>query len=181
MHATATTNESPRPGRHNARFALALLGAFLLVFALLAVNPETREDWLLENMLAVAALVLATDWSFLFYKKVLGGTELLLQAAALLCLWALWSRRWGGGRHGLLALGLGVGLGLLAKATFALSLGALVLTALLTRWDRPRLAAPLTEKRIGVEAMDLQAACRTYNILMMEGRKVAAALLIERA
>ena len=91
---------------------------------------------------AVAALVLATDWSFLFYKKVLGGTELLLQAAALLCLWALWSRRWGGGRHGLLALGLGVGLGLLAKATFALSLGALVLTALLTRWDRPRLAAP---------------------------------------
>lgn len=28
--------------------------------------------------------------------------------------------------------------------------------------------------------MDLQAACRTYNILMAEGRKVAAALLIER-
>ncbi len=49
------------------------------------------------------------------------------------------------------------------------------------RFPHPRLAAPLTEKRIGVEAMDLQAACRTYNILMMEGRKVAAALLIERA
>ncbi|MFP4596445.1 Mth938-like domain-containing protein, partial [Ralstonia sp.] len=48
------------------------------------------------------------------------------------------------------------------------------------RFPHPRLAAPLTEKRIGVEAMDLQAACRTYNILMMEGRKVAAALLIER-
>lgn len=29
--------------------------------------------------------------------------------------------------------------------------------------------------------MDLQAAGRTYNILMLEGRKVAAALLIERA
>jgi len=28
--------------------------------------------------------------------------------------------------------------------------------------------------------MDFQAACRTYNILMAEGRKVAAALLIER-
>lgn len=28
--------------------------------------------------------------------------------------------------------------------------------------------------------MDFQAACRTYNILMGEGRKVAAALLIER-
>ncbi|MCK6503576.1 glycosyltransferase family 39 protein [Myxococcota bacterium] len=91
---------------------------------------------------AVAALVLASDWSFLFYKKVLGGTEVLLQAAFLLVLWALWSRRWGGGRHGLLALGVGVGLGLLAKATFALSLLALAATALLTRWDRPRMGAP---------------------------------------
>jgi uncharacterized protein len=27
--------------------------------------------------------------------------------------------------------------------------------------------------------MDLQAACRTYNILMAEGRKVAAILLLE--
>jgi uncharacterized protein len=34
-------------------------------------------------------------------------------------------------------------------------------------------------KRIGIETMDLFAACRTYNILMTEGRKVAAALLIE--
>lgn len=49
------------------------------------------------------------------------------------------------------------------------------------RFPHPRLTAPLTEKRIGVEAMDLQAAGRTYNILMLEGRKVAAALLIERA
>jgi uncharacterized protein len=29
-----------------------------------------------------------------------------------------------------------------------------------------------------VEIMDVQAACRTYNILLAEGRKVAAALLI---
>ncbi|WP_296225207.1 Mth938-like domain-containing protein [Ralstonia sp. UBA689] len=49
------------------------------------------------------------------------------------------------------------------------------------RFPHPRLTASLTEKRIGVEAMDLQAAGRTYNILMLEGRKVAAALLIERA
>ena len=49
------------------------------------------------------------------------------------------------------------------------------------RFPHPRLTAPLTEKRIGVEAMDLQAAGRTYNILMLEGRKAAAALLIERA
>lgn len=49
------------------------------------------------------------------------------------------------------------------------------------RFPHPRLTVPLTEKRIGVDAMDLQAAGRTYNILMLEGRKVAAALLIERA
>ncbi|MEK6420237.1 MAG: Mth938-like domain-containing protein [Burkholderia gladioli] len=48
------------------------------------------------------------------------------------------------------------------------------------RFPHPRLTAALTSRRIGVETMDFQAACRTYNILMSEGRKVAAALLIER-
>ena len=42
----------------------------------------------------------------------------------------------------------------------------------------PRLIACLTERRIGVECMDNQAACRTYNILMAEGRKVALALIM---
>jgi len=32
---------------------------------------------------------------------------------------------------------------------------------------------------IGLEVMDVQAACRTYNILATEGRKVAAALLFD--
>jgi len=45
------------------------------------------------------------------------------------------------------------------------------------RFPHPRLTRALTAKRIGVEAMDLQAACRTYNILMAEERRVAAALL----
>ena len=45
------------------------------------------------------------------------------------------------------------------------------------RFPHPRLLRALTAKRIGVEAMDLQAACRTYNILMAEERRVAAALL----
>ena len=35
----------------------------------------------------------------------------------------------------------------------------------------------LYEKKIGVEIMDTKAACRTYMLLMAEGRKVAAALL----
>jgi uncharacterized protein len=40
------------------------------------------------------------------------------------------------------------------------------------------LLAPLVEAGIGWEVMDTGAACRTYNILMSEGRNVAAALLM---
>jgi uncharacterized protein len=47
------------------------------------------------------------------------------------------------------------------------------------RFPHPRLTAGLLQQRIGVDAMDTKAACRTYNILMAEGRKVAALLLIE--
>ncbi|MEO6352621.1 MAG: Mth938-like domain-containing protein [Burkholderiaceae bacterium] len=49
------------------------------------------------------------------------------------------------------------------------------------RFAHPKLTAALTARRIGVECMNNQAACRTYNILMAEGRKVALALIIERA
>jgi len=49
------------------------------------------------------------------------------------------------------------------------------------RFVHPRLTAALAAKRIGVECMDNQAACRTYNILMAEGRKVALALIMETA
>lgn len=45
----------------------------------------------------------------------------------------------------------------------------------------PKLTAALTMQRIGVECMDNKAACRTYNILMGEGRKVTLALIIEAA
>jgi len=45
------------------------------------------------------------------------------------------------------------------------------------RFPHPRLTAALATERIGVEVMDVQAACRTYNILVAEERKVAAALL----
>ena len=46
------------------------------------------------------------------------------------------------------------------------------------RFIHPKLTASLTMRRIGVECMDSQAACRTYNILMGEGRKVTLALII---
>lgn len=48
------------------------------------------------------------------------------------------------------------------------------------RFIHPRLVAALTARRIGVECMDNQAACRTYNILMAEGRKVALALIFNQ-
>lgn len=46
------------------------------------------------------------------------------------------------------------------------------------RFPAPALTAQLFEQRIGVEVMNTGAACRTYNILMGEGRRVAAALLM---
>ncbi len=42
----------------------------------------------------------------------------------------------------------------------------------------PNIIRPLVEAGIGVEVMDTGAACRTYNILMSDGRRVAAALLM---
>jgi len=47
------------------------------------------------------------------------------------------------------------------------------------RFPHPRLTGALTSAGIGVEVMDLKAACRTFNILVAEERKVAAALLFK--
>ena len=46
------------------------------------------------------------------------------------------------------------------------------------RFPHPALTKALIAARIGVEVMDTGAACRTYNILTGEGRRVAAALLV---
>jgi len=45
------------------------------------------------------------------------------------------------------------------------------------RFPHPNLTRALAEAGIGVEVMDVHAACRTYNILVAEERRVAAALL----
>ena len=45
----------------------------------------------------------------------------------------------------------------------------------------PSLYRILTARRVGIEVMDTGAACRTYNILMAEGRRVVAGLLPLRA
>jgi uncharacterized protein len=47
------------------------------------------------------------------------------------------------------------------------------------RFPAGALLRPFAPAGIGLEVMDLQAACRTYNILAAEGRKVAAALLFD--
>ena len=56
---------------------------------------------------------------------------------------------------------------------------ALLGTGSRQRFPHPRLSRALSEAQIGLEVMTTAAACRTYNILMAEGRKVAAALLLE--
>lgn len=45
------------------------------------------------------------------------------------------------------------------------------------RFVAPALLRGLIERRIGVECMDTVAACRTYNVLVGERRRVTAALL----
>lgn len=47
------------------------------------------------------------------------------------------------------------------------------------RFPQPQWLKPLMARQTGLETMDVQAACRTYNILASEGRHVALALLME--
>ncbi len=71
----------------------------------------------------------------------------------------------------------------LAEADFARLLGqapeiVLIGTGATIRFPHPRLTRALTDAQIGFEVMDTAAACRTYNILAAEGRKVVAALIV---
>lgn len=43
----------------------------------------------------------------------------------------------------------------------------------------PSLYRALIEARIGFETMDTAAACRTYNVLVNEGRRVVGAFILE--
>ena len=45
------------------------------------------------------------------------------------------------------------------------------------QFPHPSLLRPLIDAGIGVEVMDTLAAARTYNILVAEGRSVAAVLM----
>ena len=52
-------------------------------------------------------------------------------------------------------------------------------TGAVQRFPQPRVTAPLHRAQVGLEVMDTRAACRTYNILVAEGRSVVAALIVE--
>ncbi len=47
------------------------------------------------------------------------------------------------------------------------------------RFVHPALLQPLMAQGIGIETMDNAAACRTYNVLLSEGRLVLLALLMQ--
>jgi uncharacterized protein len=71
----------------------------------------------------------------------------------------------------------------LAEADFARLLESgpeivLLGTGRAIRFPEPALTRALVDARVGVEVMDTAAACRTFNILAAEGRRVVAALLI---
>ncbi|MCF8210491.1 MAG: Mth938-like domain-containing protein [Rhodoferax sp.] len=46
------------------------------------------------------------------------------------------------------------------------------------RFPEPQWLQALYARRIGIETMDTNAACRSYNFLAAEGRRVVAALLL---
>ena len=52
-------------------------------------------------------------------------------------------------------------------------------TGQLLEFPPPSLTEAMLTQGIGIEIMDTRAACRTYNVLMHEGRHVVAALIME--
>lgn len=62
---------------------------------------------------------------------------------------------------------------------FALAPEVVVLaTGAIQRFPRACLRAEFATRRIGLEVMEIGAACRTYNVLVSEERKVLAAVLL---
>jgi uncharacterized protein len=52
-------------------------------------------------------------------------------------------------------------------------------TGMTQRFAPPEIRAAFAQHQIGLETMDLGAACRTFNILVQEDRRVAAVLFFE--
>ncbi|MBL8309247.1 MAG: hypothetical protein JNL19_02385 [Burkholderiales bacterium] len=69
--------------------------------------------------------------------------------------------------------------GAVAPAAVASNEIVLIGTGRSLRFPKVDALRPLIEAQIGFEVMATDAACRTYNLLLAEGRAVAALLLIE--
>jgi uncharacterized protein len=52
-------------------------------------------------------------------------------------------------------------------------------TGMRQRFLSPRLIVYFSSQKIGIEYMNTRAACRTFNLLLSEGRRVALALFME--
>ncbi len=64
-------------------------------------------------------------------------------------------------------------------ALFALAPEVVVLaTGATQRFPRAALRAEFSSRKIGLEVMEIGAACRTYNVLLGEDRRVVAAVLL---
>ena len=65
------------------------------------------------------------------------------------------------------------------EAIFALAPELVLLaTGATQRFASPEVRAEFARRRIGLEVMQLGAACRTFNVLLQEERRVAAALFL---
>jgi uncharacterized protein len=65
------------------------------------------------------------------------------------------------------------------EAIFALSPELVLLSSGATqRFAAPAVRAAFAQRRVGLEVMQLGAACRTFNVLVGEERRVAAALFL---
>ena len=65
------------------------------------------------------------------------------------------------------------------EAIFALAPELVLLgTGPIQRFAPPEVRSEFARRRIGLEAMQLGAACRTFNVLVQEDRKVLAALFL---
>ena len=53
-----TGSASHASENRSGRWPAILLGSFVVVWAVLAISPVSREDWLLENMLVFASVPL---------------------------------------------------------------------------------------------------------------------------
>ncbi|MCK5878050.1 MAG: Mth938-like domain-containing protein [Candidatus Marithrix sp.] len=51
-------------------------------------------------------------------------------------------------------------------------------TGNISRFPTPDLLVPLIDAKVGLEVMNTTAACHTYTLLSIDGRKVVAALII---